>query len=94
MASFLSTGAQVSGLLTFSFTSEISLMLGGGSLIQLHLYVTDDYLNVMRYLDEFLTPHVLPCLQKIGHRAVLHEDNTRPRRAYIVTDFLRQKNVV
>lgn len=36
------------------------------------------------------TPHILPCFQMIITQAVLQDDNARPDRANIVTDFLRQ----
>lgn len=37
--------------------------------------------------------HILPCLQRINPHAVLQNDNARPHRTNIVTDFLRQGDV-
>lgn len=75
---------------------------GGGSIMvwagfsyhqRTPLHVIDGNLTGLRYRDEILRPIVLPCLQRIGGAAVLQDDNARPHRARVVTDFLRQHNI-
>ena len=56
-------------------------------------YVIDGYLNGNRYLQEVIQPFVIPALQRIGAAAMFQDNNTRPHRARVVTDFLRQHNV-
>lgn len=72
-----------------------SVMVWGG--ISIHhrtpLYVVDGNLNGIRYLNEIIRPLVLPGLQQIGGGAVLQDDNARPHRARVVTDFLRQQGI-
>lgn len=78
------------------------LPFGGGSVMvwgafslrhRTPLHVIDGNLNGIRYLAEIIRPLVIPCLQRIGAGAVYQDDNARPHRARIVTDFLRQNNV-
>ena len=57
------------------------------------LHVIDGNLTGLRYRDEILRPIVLPCLQRIGAAAVLQDDNARPHRARVVTDFLQEHNI-
>ena len=57
------------------------------------LYVVDGTLTGIRYLNEIIWPLVLPGLQQIGGGAVLQDDNARPHRARMVTDFLRQQGI-
>ena len=57
------------------------------------LYVVDGNLTGIRYLNEIIRPLVLPGLQQIGGGAVLQDDNARPHRARVVTDFLRQQGI-
>ena len=72
-----------------------SIMVWGG--ISIHyrtpLYVVDSNLRGIRYLNEIIRPLVLPGLQQIGVGAVLQDDNARPHRARVVTDFLRQQGI-
>ena len=72
-----------------------SVMVWGG--ISIHhrtpLYVVDGNLTGIRYLNEIIRPLVLPGLQQIGGGAVLQDDNARPHRARVVTDFLRQQGI-
>jgi len=51
-------------------------------------------LTGLRYRDEILNPVALPTLQAIGNGAVLQDDNARPHRAAVVTNFLQQQGVV
>ena len=48
-------------------------------------YVIDGYLNGNRYLQEVIQPFVIPLS--------FQDNNARPHRARVVTDFLRQHNV-
>ena len=72
-----------------------SVMVWGG--ISIHhrtpLYVVDGNLTGIHYLNEIIRPLVLPGLQQIGGGAVLQDDNARPHRARVVTDFLRQQGI-
>ena len=72
-----------------------SVMVWGG--ISIHhrtpLYVVDGNLTGIRYLNEIIRPLVLPGLQQIDGGAVLQDDNARPHRARVVTDFLRQQGI-
>ena len=45
-------------------------------------------LNGRRYIDEILTPHVVPMSQQHGNGFILQDDNARPHRAHIVADQL------
>ena len=54
----------------------------------------DGNLNGQRYIDEVLTPHVLPFLcQMPVADPIFQDDNARPHRARIVDDILRVNNV-
>ena len=55
--------------------------------------MVDGNLTGIRYLNEIIRPLVLPGLQQIGGGAVLQDDNARPHRARVVTDFLRQQGI-
>ena len=69
-----------------------SVMVWGG--ISIHhrtpLYVVDGNLTGIK---EIIRPLVLPGIQQIGGGAVLQDDNARPHRARVVTDFLRQQGI-
>ena len=58
------------------------------------LVFIDGNLNGQRYIDEVLTPHVLPFLRHMSVAdPIFQDDNARPHRAAIVDDFLRVNNV-
>ncbi len=57
------------------------------------LYVVNGNLTGQCYLNEIVQPLVIPLLQRIGPGAWFQDDNTRPHRARVVTDFLQQQNV-
>ena len=44
-------------------------------------------LNSNRYVDEILRPHVAPHAAAIGDGFILMDDNARPHRGTVVTDF-------
>ena len=51
-------------------------------------------LSAQRYINEVLTPHVLPFLRQMpAANTIFQGDNARPQRARIVDDFLRTNNV-
>ena len=50
-------------------------------------------LNSPRYIAEILTPHVVPCAQQIGNQFIFQDDNARPHRARIVTEYLQQQAI-
>ena len=58
------------------------------------LVFIDGNLNGQRYIDEVLTPHVLPFLRQMPVAdPIFQDDNGRPNRARVVDDFLRVNNV-
>ena len=58
------------------------------------LVFIDGNLNGQRYIDEVLTPHLLPFLcQMPVAGSIFQDDNARPNRARIVDDFLCVNNV-
>ena len=58
------------------------------------LVFIDGNLNGQRYIDEVLTPRVLPFLRPMPVAdPIFQDDNARPHRAHIVNDFLRVNNV-
>ena len=79
------------------------LPFGGGSVMvwagismnhRTPLYVVNGNLTGQRYLNEIVQPLVIPLLQRIGPGdQEFQDDNTRPHRARVVTDFLQQQNV-
>ena len=58
------------------------------------LVFIDGNLNGQRYIDEVLTPHVLPFLRQMPVAdPIFQDDNVRPHRARIIDDFLRVNDV-
>ena len=57
------------------------------------LCVIDGNLYGNRYLQEVIQPFVIPAFQHIGAATMFQDDNARPHRERVVTDFLRQDNV-
>ena len=58
------------------------------------LVFTDDNLNDQRYINEVLTPHVLPFLRQMPDpNPIFQDNNARPHRARIVDDYLRANKV-
>ena len=48
-------------------------------------------LNATRYIDEVLTPHMLPAMNL--RMVVFHHDSARPQTARATVDFLANQNV-
>lgn len=73
-----------------------SVMVWGGMAFRQRtiLHRVHGILNAIRYRDEILQPIVQPALEVIGEGAVFQDDNARPHRAHIVTDFLQQHNIM
>ena len=66
---------------------------GGGIMVWAGISASAN-LNGQRYIDEVLTPHVLPFLRQMPVAdPIFQDDNDRPHRARIVDDFLRVNNV-
>lgn len=51
------------------------------------------YLTGQRYRDDILQPVCVPTLQAIGQNAILQDDNARPHRARVVTEYLQQQQI-
>lgn len=83
-------------------TVQERVAFGGGSVMvwgafSLHhrtpLHRVEGNLTGLRYRDEILRTHALPTLQQMGPQATFQDDNARPHRARVVTDFLQQVGV-
>ena len=57
------------------------------------LYIIDGNLNGQRYMNEILRPFVVPFLGQMQRGAIFQDGNTRPHRAQVVNDFIRQQNI-
>ena len=75
---------------------------GGGSVMvwggicggrKTHLLILNGILNLQRYINEVLTPEVIPFLQRNGPNLTFQQDNARPHVARVVTNVLNQYNV-
>lgn len=72
-----------------------SVMVWGGITAQgkTQLVIINGNLNGRRYIDEVLTPVVVPFMQTLNPGALFQDDNARPHRARIVDDFLHQQHI-
>ena len=72
-----------------------SVMVWGGISLngRTELVIIDGNLTSQRYVDEILIPHVIPYLGAIGNNAIFQDDNARPHRGRIATDFLLANSV-
>ena len=57
------------------------------------LVIVPGRLNGQRYIDEIITPHVIPYMHNLGPGSTFQDDNARPHRARIVNDLLQQQNI-
>jgi len=57
------------------------------------LGIIEGHLNSVRYGDEILQPVAIPYLQNLGPNSILQDDNTRPHRARVITDYLQNVGV-
>ena len=58
------------------------------------LVVVPGILTGQRYIDEILSPHVVPFLRPLGNNGIFQDDNARPHRTRIVDGFLQANNVM
>ena len=58
------------------------------------LIVIDGNMTAQRYRDEVLQPVALPYLRRnLGLNSVFQDDNTRPHRARIINEYLRDEGM-
>ena len=57
------------------------------------LIIVHGSLTGQRYLDQILRPVVVPFARNIGRHFEFQDDNARPHRARIVTEYLRQQGI-
>ena len=57
------------------------------------LVVVPGILTGQRYIDEILSPHVVPFLHPMGNNGIFQDDNARLHQARIVDGFLQANNV-
>lgn len=50
-------------------------------------------LTAQRYIDEVLTPHVIPFMEQHGQLQTLQHDNARPHAARITREFLEHEEI-
>ena len=72
-----------------------SVMVWGGISItgKTDLHVIAGNLTGIRYRDEVLDPIVRPYAGAIGYDFILMDDNARPHRARVVTDYLETETI-
>ena len=58
-----------------------------------NLVIIEGNLNALRYRDEILDPVAIPYLRNLGPNAILQDDNARPHRARIITEYLQNLGV-
>ena len=57
------------------------------------LHVIPGNLSGVRYRDEILHPIVIPYAGAVGYGFILMDDNARPHRARVVTDYLENETI-
>ena len=72
-----------------------SVMVWGGISAQgkTQLIIIDGNLNSERYRDNILRPVVIPYLRNLGPNSIFQDDNARPHRARIITEYLQEEGV-
>ena len=77
-----------------SFNGGSVMVWGGISLRgKTNLVIIEGNLNALRYRDEILDPVAIPYLRNLGPNAILQDDNARPHRARIITEYLQNLGV-
>ena len=77
-----------------SFNGGSVMVRGGISLRgKTNLVIIEGNLNALRYRDEILDPVAIPYLRNLGPNAILQDDNARPHRARIITEYLQNLGV-
>ena len=72
-----------------------SVMVWGGITYdrRTDLIVIRGNMTGQRYVNEILRPVVAPMANRIGQNFVFQDDNARPHRARVATDFLTQQGI-
>lgn len=72
-----------------------SIMVWGGISLRgkTQLVVVDGNLNSERYINQILSPHVVPFAQRIGDDFVFQQDNARPHTAQATANYLHAEGV-
>ena len=72
-----------------------SVMVWGGISLtgKTELVIIEGNLNAVRYRNEILEPVGIPYLQNLGHNSIQQDDNARPHRARIFTEYLQNLGV-
>ena len=76
-----------------SLFSDKLIRYGVYALVFFVLIIVEGNLTGQRYIDQILTPVIIPYFGGMGQDAVFMDDNTRPHRARIVDTCLRQHHV-
>ncbi len=53
----------------------------------------DGVLTAANYRNDILIPFVMPLFEQVGENFTLQDDNARPHRAHIVTQYLEEQNI-
>ena len=82
-------------MLTVVLLSTIVVMVWGGISItgKTDLHVIAGNLTDIRYRDEVLDPIIRPYAGAISDDFILMDDNARPHRARVVTDYLEMETI-
>ena len=76
-----------------SLFSDKLIRYGVYALVFFVLIIVEGNLTGQRYIDQILTPVVIPYIGGMGKDVVFMDDNARPHRARIVDTCLRQHHV-
>ncbi len=80
---------------------RVQAFYGGGIMVwggisrftKTRLVIIRGNINSVRYINEILTPVVLPHLTQMGRNVTYQDDNARPHRANIVNAFHQRNNI-
>ena len=72
-----------------------SVMVWGGIFLtgKTELVIIEGNLNAVRYRNEILESVAIPYLQNLGPNSILQDDNARPHRGRIITEYLQNLGV-